>query len=132
GYAPHGGGAFSGKDPTKVDRSATYMARHVAKNIVAAGIADKCQVQLAYAIGVAEPVSVYVETFGTCKIDEDKLSDLVRSHFELTPQGIIRTLDLRRPIYLPTATFGHFGRSESTFTWERTNKAEILHQDAGL
>ncbi|MBI4750425.1 MAG: methionine adenosyltransferase [Acidobacteria bacterium] len=132
GYAPHGGGAFSGKDPTKVDRSATYMARHVAKNIVAAGIADKCQVQLAYAIGVAEPVSVYVETFGTSKIDEDKLSGLVREHFQLTPKGIIETLDLRRPIYLPTSTFGHFGRTESSFTWERTDKAEILRQDAGL
>ncbi|MBX7218514.1 MAG: methionine adenosyltransferase [Blastocatellia bacterium] len=132
GYAPHGGGAFSGKDPTKVDRSATYMARYVAKNIVAAGLADKCQVQLAYAIGVAEPVSVYVETFGTSKINEEKLSDLVRAHFRLTPRGIIESLNLQRPIYLPTATFGHFGRNEEGFSWEVTDKAAELRKDAGL
>lgn len=132
GAAPHGGGAFSGKDPTKVDRSACYMARYIAKNIVAAGIADRCEVQLAYAIGVAEPVSVYVDCFGTSKIDEGKLSDIVRANFNLTPKGIIETLDLRRPIYQKTAAFGHFGRTEESFTWEKTDKADRLRTDAGL
>jgi S-adenosylmethionine synthetase len=132
GAAPHGGGAFSGKDPTKVDRSACYMARYVAKNIVAGDLADRCQVQLAYAIGVAEPVSVYVDTFGTGKVDDDKISELVRAHFKLTPRGIIETLDLRRPIYRKTAAFGHFGRTEPEFTWERTDKASGLKADAGL
>jgi S-adenosylmethionine synthetase len=132
GAAPHGGGAFSGKDPTKVDRSACYMARYVAKNVVAAGLADRCQVQLAYAIGVAEPVSVYVHSFGTGAIDDDKISELVRAHFKLTPKGIIETLDLRRPIYKKTAAFGHFGRTEPEFTWERTDKATALRADAGL
>ena len=132
GAAPHGGGAFSGKDPTKVDRSASYMARYVAKNCVAAGLADRVQVQLAYAIGVADPVSVLVDTFGTASIDENRMSGLVREHFSLTPKGIIETLDLRRPIYRQTAAFGHFGRSEPDFTWERTDKAEALRGAAGL
>jgi S-adenosylmethionine synthetase len=132
GAAPHGGGAFSGKDPTKVDRSACYMARYVAKNVVAAGLADRCQVQLAYAIGVAEPVSVYVNSFGTGTVDDEKISELVRGHFKLTPRGIIETLDLRRPIYKKTAAFGHFGRTEPEFTWERTDKATALRSDAGL
>ncbi len=124
GYAPHGGGAFSGKDPTKVDRSAAYMARYIAKNIVAAGLADKVTVQLAYAIGVAEPVSVRVDTHGTGNVDEDKLAEAVRKNFELTPKGIIETLDLRRPIYKKTAAFGHFGREG--FSWENTDKADAL------
>ena len=132
GAAPHGGGAFSGKDPTKVDRSASYMARYVAKNCVAAGLADRVQVQLAYAIGVADPVSVLVDTFGTASVDERRISDLVREHFSLTPGGIIETLDLRRPIYRQTAAFGHFGRSEPDFTWERTDKADALRGAAGL
>ena len=132
GAAPHGGGAFSGKDPTKVDRSASYMARYVAKNCVAAGLADRVQVQLAYAIGVADPVSVLVDTFGTAAVDEQRISGLVREHFSLTPRGIIETLDLRRPIYRQTAAFGHFGRSEPDFTWERTDKAEALRAAAGL
>jgi S-adenosylmethionine synthetase len=132
GAAPHGGGAFSGKDPTKVDRSACYMARYVAKNIVAAGLADRCQVQLAYAIGVAEPVSVYVDSFGTGTVGDEKISELVRAHFKLTPSGIIETLDLRRPIYKKTAAFGHFGRTEPEFTWERTDKAAALRADAGI
>lgn len=132
GYAPHGGGAFSGKDPTKVDRSAAYMARYVAKNVVAAGLADRCQVQLAYAIGVAEPVSIHVETFGTGKIAPGAIVELIRSHFALTPRGIIETLDLRRPIYSPTAAYGHFGRNEENFTWERTDKADVLRKEAGL
>jgi S-adenosylmethionine synthetase len=132
GAAPHGGGAFSGKDPTKVDRSAAYMARYVAKNLVAAGLATKCLVQLAYAIGVAEPVSVLVDTSGTGKVSDDKLSELVRQHFDLTPKGIISGLDLRRPIYRQTAAFGHFGRSEPEFTWERTDKAAALKAAAGL
>ena len=132
GAAPHGGGAFSGKDPTKVDRSASYMARYVAKNCVAAGLADRVQVQLAYAIGVADPVSVLVDTFETAKLDEKRIGELVREHFALTPKGIIETLDLRRPIYRRTAAFGHFGRSEPEFTWERTDKAESLRQAAGL
>jgi len=126
GYAPHGGGAFSGKDPTKVDRSAAYMARYIAKNIVAAGLAEKCTVQLAYAIGVAEPVSVYVDTHGTGKVDEDKLAEAVRKNFDLTPKGIITALDLRRPIFKQTAKFGHFGRTNDEFTWERTDKADAL------
>ena len=132
GAAPHGGGAFSGKDPTKVDRSASYMARYVAKNCVASGVADRVQVQLAYAIGVADPVSVLVETFGTAKVDENRLSQLVRDHFTLTPKGIIETLDLRRPIYRQTAAFGHFGRTEPEFTWERTDKAAALREAAEL
>jgi len=132
GYAPHGGGAFSGKDPTKVDRSATYMARYIAKNIVAAGLAEKCQVQLAYAIGVADPVSVLVETFGTAKIDEEKIETLVREHFQLTPAGIITSLNLRRPIYQKTASYGHFGRNDSDFSWETTDKAAALRSAAGL
>ncbi len=132
GMAPHGGGAFSGKDPTKVDRSASYMARYIAKNCVAAGLADRVQVQLAYAIGVADPVSVLVETFGTGRLGEDRISGLVRDHFTLTPRGIIDSLDLRRPIYRRTAAFGHFGRTEPEFTWERTDKAEALRAAAGL
>ena len=126
GYAPHGGGAFSGKDPTKVDRSAAYMARYIAKNIVAAGLADKCTVQLAYAIGVAEPVSVLVDTHGTSNVDETKLAEAVRKNFQLTPKGIIETLDLRRPIFKATAKFGHFGRTNDEFTWEKTDKADAL------
>jgi S-adenosylmethionine synthetase len=132
GAAPHGGGAFSGKDPTKVDRSATYMARYVAKNLVAAGLADRVLVQLAYAIGVAEPVSIYIDSAGTGQISDDKMADLVRAHFKLTPRGIIETLDLRRPIYRKTAAFGHFGRTEPEFTWEKTDKANVLRADAGL
>jgi S-adenosylmethionine synthetase len=132
GMGRHGGGAFSGKDPTKVDRSAAYMARHIAKNIVAAGLADRCEVQLAYAIGVADPVSVLVETFGTGKVDQGTISDLVRSHFKLTPKGIIESLNLRRPIYCKTAAYGHFGRSDPDFTWESTAKAAKLASDAGL
>lgn len=128
GYAPHGGGAFSGKDPTKVDRSAAYMARYIAKNIVAAELADQCTVQLAYAIGVAEPVSVLVDSHGTGKISDEKLSDLVRDNFSLTPKEIIETLDLRRPIYKKTAAYGHFGRSD--FSWEKTDKAEALKNGA--
>ncbi len=126
GMGRHGGGAFSGKDPTKVDRSAAYMARYVAKNIVAAGLADRCEVQLAYAIGVAEPVSVLVDTFGTGKVDEDKLETLVRANFSLTPKGIIESLNLRRPIYKATAAYGHFGREGKDFTWEATDKAAAL------
>ncbi|ADV83812.1 methionine adenosyltransferase [Terriglobus saanensis] len=132
GMGRHGGGAFSGKDSTKVDRSAAYMARYVAKNIVAAGLADRCEVQLAYAIGVAEPVSVLVDTFGTGTVAEDKLEDLVRKNFKLTPKGIIETLDLRRPIFKLTAAYGHFGRSGDTFTWEKTDKAEALRVGAGV
>jgi S-adenosylmethionine synthetase len=132
GYAPHGGGAFSGKDPTKVDRSAAYMARYVAKNIVAAGLAEKCLVQLAYAIGVADPVSILVDTGGTGRISESKLADLVRDHFHLTPRGIIEELQLRRPIYKATAAYGHFGRDGETFTWEAADKAEALREAAGV
>src|SRR5438552_1113483 len=132
GAAPHGGGAFSGKDPTKVDRSACYMARYIAKNCVAAGFAEKLQVQLAYAIGVADPVSVMVDTYGTGKIADTKITELVRAHFKLTPKGIIEDLDLRRPIYKKTAAFGHFGRSEAEFTWERTDRAEALRKAGGL
>ena len=131
GAAPHGGGAFSGKDPTKVDRSACYMARYVAKNVVAAGLAERCMVQLAYAIGVAEPVSVLIDTFDTGSVPDDKISDSVRANFKLTPRGIIETLNLRRPIYKKTAAFGHFGRTEPEFTWERTDKAEALRADVG-
>jgi S-adenosylmethionine synthetase len=132
GAAPHGGGAFSGKDPTKVDRSACYMARYIAKNVVAAGLADRALVQLAYAIGVADPVSVMVHTEGTGRIPEDQITELVRAHFKLTPRGIIEDLNLRRPIYKKTAAFGHFGRSESEFTWERTDKAAALRAAAKL
>jgi S-adenosylmethionine synthetase len=128
----HGGGAFSGKDPTKVDRSAAYMARYVAKNIVASGLADRCEVQLAYAIGVIEPVSVLVDTFGTGKIAPEKLEQLVRDNFKLTPRGIIESLDLRRPIYQKTAAYGHFGRTDSDFTWEKTDKAATLKEQAHL
>jgi len=128
GYARHGGGAFSGKDPTKVDRSAAYAARYVAKNIVAAGLADKCEIQLAYAIGVAQPVSISVDTYGTGKISEEKLSQLIRENFDLRPAGIIRMLDLRRPIYRPTAAYGHFGRDDLNVPWERTDKADLLRK----
>ncbi|HYC93454.1 MAG TPA: methionine adenosyltransferase [Thermoanaerobaculia bacterium] len=132
GRGRHGGGAFSGKDPTKVDRSACYMARYIAKNLVAAGLADECEVQLAYAIGVADPVSVYVDTFGTGKVEQSKLTDLVREHFQMTPRGIIESLQLRRPIFKKTAAYGHFGRTEPEFTWERTDKAEALRAAAGV
>jgi S-adenosylmethionine synthetase len=132
GSCPHGGGAFSGKDPTKVDRSACYMARHVAKNIVAAGLADRAQVQVAYAIGVADPVSIMVETFGTSTLPNARLEQLVRRHFDFTPAGIIKYLNLRRPIYRKTAAFGHFGRSEPEFSWERTDRVKDLRDDAGL
>jgi len=132
GMGRHGGGCFSGKDPTKVDRSAAYMARHIAKNVVAAGLSDRCEVQLAYAIGVADPVSVLVETFGTEKVDPAIIPDLIRAHFKLTPRGIIETLNLRRPIYRKTAAYGHFGRSDADFTWESTDKAAKLASDAGL
>lgn len=130
GYARHGGGAFSGKDPTKVDRSAAYAARYVAKNIVAAGLAEKCEVQLAYAIGVARPVSIAVDTFGTGKVNEDILVDLVSENFDLRPAGIIKMLDLRRPIYQQTAAYGHFGRTDVDLPWERTDKVEVLRQQA--
>ena len=131
GYSRHGGGAFSGKDPSKVDRSAAYAARHVAKNIVAAGLARKCELQVAYAIGVARPVSVYVETFGTGTIPDDRIAKLVEKHFDLRPKGIIKALDLLRPIYLKTAAYGHFGRDEPEFSWEATDKAASLKADAG-
>lgn len=132
GYARHGGGAFSGKDPTKVDRSASYAARYVAKNIVAAGIADKCELQLAYAIGVAEPVSIMIDTFGTGKIDDDKIAQLVEKNFDLRPAAIIRDLDLRRPIYRQVAAYGHFGRTDIDLPWEHTDKAQTLKEQAGL
>ncbi|HZP17608.1 MAG TPA: methionine adenosyltransferase [Terriglobales bacterium] len=132
GMGRHGGGAFSGKDPTKVDRSAAYVARYIAKNIVAAGLADRCEVQLAYAIGVADPVSIMVDTFGTCKVDPEIIPDLVRAHFRLTPKGIIESLKLRRPIYCKTAAYGHFGRNDPDFTWEAADKAVRLASDAGL
>jgi S-adenosylmethionine synthetase len=132
GSCPHGGGAFSGKDPTKVDRSACYMARHVAKNVVAAGLAERAQVQVAYAIGVADPVSIMVETFGTGKVPNAKLEQMIRRHFDFTPIGIIKYLDLRRPFYRKTAAYGHFGRSEPEFTWERTNRVKDLRDDAGV
>ncbi len=132
GMARHGGGAFSGKDPTKVDRSASYMARYVAKNVVAAGLADRCEIQLAYAIGVAQPLSIRVETFGTNKIADEKIVELVKQNFDLRPAAIIRDLDLRRPIYKKTAVYGHFGREDKDFTWEKTDKAEALRKQAGL
>lgn len=132
GYARHGGGAFSGKDPTKVDRSATYAARYAAKNIVAAGLADKCEIQLAYAIGVAKPVSILVDTFGTGKIDDEKIAELVEKNFDLRPAAIIRDLNLRRPIYRQTAAYGHFGRTDIDLPWEHTDKAETLRAQAGL
>ncbi|WP_303840581.1 methionine adenosyltransferase [Selenomonas ruminantium] len=132
GWARHGGGAFSGKDPTKVDRSAAYAARYVAKNIVAAGLADKCEIQLAYAIGVAYPVSVMVDTFGTNKVAEEKIEELVEKHFDLRPAGIIKMLDLRRPIYKQTAAYGHFGRTDVDLPWEHTDKADVLKKEAGL
>jgi S-adenosylmethionine synthetase len=132
GVGSHGGGCFSGKDPTKVDRSASYMARYVAKNIVAAGIASEVEVQLAYAIGVPDPVSIHVDDFGTGKVHHDKLVEIIRKNFDMTPKGIVTTLDLRRPIYRKTAAYGHFGRTEPEFTWERTDKAAALKKDAGL
>jgi len=132
GSCPHGGGAFSGKDPTKVDRSACYMARHVAKNIVAAELAERAQVQVAYAIGVADPVSIMVDTFGTGKVPNRKLEEMIRKHFDFTPAGIIKYLDLRRPFYRKTAAYGHFGRPEPEFTWERTNRVNDLRDDAGV
>ncbi|MGE4271435.1 MAG: methionine adenosyltransferase [Desulfitobacterium sp.] len=132
GMARHGGGAFSGKDPTKVDRSAAYAARYVAKNVVAAGLADRCEIQIAYAIGVAHPVSVNVETFGTAKIAEDKIVEMIRTNFDLRPAGIIKTLDLRRPIYRQTAAYGHFGRNDLDLPWEKTDKAATLREQAGL
>ena len=131
GYSRHGGGAFSGKDPSKVDRSACYMARYIAKNVVAAGLATKAEVQLAYAIGVAEPVSVMVDSFGTATIPEERITELVREHFKLTPKAIIETLDLRRPIYKPTAAYGHFGRTGPGFSWEKTDRADALRKAAG-
>jgi S-adenosylmethionine synthetase len=132
GVARHGGGAFSGKDPSKVDRSAAYACRYVAKNIVAAGIADRCEVQVSYAIGVAEPTSVDVETFGTGNIEEDRISELVSEHFDLKPRGIIEMLDLLHPIYTRTAAYGHFGREDEGFPWERTDRASALRDAAGL
>ena len=132
GAAPHGGGAFSGKDPTKVDRSAAYAGRYVAKNIVAAGLAERCQIQISYAIGIAKPTSVMVTTFGTGKISDEAIADLVREHFDLRPKGIVQMLDLLRPIYQKTAAYGHFGREEPEFTWERTDKAQALRAAAGL
>ena len=132
GYGRHGGGAFSGKDPSKVDRSAAYAGRYVAKNIVAAGLADRCEVQVAYAIGVAKPVSLMVNTFGTGKVSDEKIVELIGRHFDLRPKGIIQTLDLLRPIYSKTAAYGHFGRDEPEFTWENTDKASALRADAGL
>ena len=132
GYARHGGGAFSGKDPTKVDRSAAYAARYVAKNVVAAGLADKCEIQLAYAIGVARPVSIHVETFGTGKVPNEKIVELIEKNFDLRPAGIIAMLDLQRPIYKQTAAYGHFGRNDLDLPWEKTDKAETLRKEAGL
>jgi len=129
GYARHGGGAFLGKDPTKVDRSGAYAARYVAKNVVAAGLADKCEVQIAYAIGIAQPVSILVETFGTAKIPEERIQELIKKHFDLRPAGIIKALDLRRPIYRQTAAYGHFGRTDIQLPWEKTDKAEILRKE---
>jgi S-adenosylmethionine synthetase len=130
--ARHGGGAFSGKDPSKVDRSAAYAARYVAKNIVAAGIADRCEIQLSYAIGVAQPTSISVETFGTGRIDEDRIIKLVREHFDLRPKGLIEMLDLLRPIYQQTAAYGHLGRDDIDLSWEKTDKADLLKSEAGL
>ena len=132
GVGSHGGGAFSGKDPSKVDRSASYMARYIAKNCVAAGLADRMEVQLAYAIGVAEPVSIMVDTFGTGRVGEETLRELIRAHFPLNPKGIIEELQLRRPIFRLTAAYGHFGRERDEFRWEMTDKAEALRSDAGL
>jgi S-adenosylmethionine synthetase len=132
GAAPHGGGAFSGKDPSKVDRSAAYAARYVAKNVVAAGLADRCQIQISYAIGVAKPTSVMATTFGTGKISDEKIEALIARHFDLRPKGIVQMLDLLRPIYKPTAAYGHFGRNEANFTWEKTDKAAALATDAGV
>ena len=132
GMARHGGGAFSGKDPSKVDRSAAYAGRYVAKNIVAAGLADRCEIQVSYAIGVAEPTSISIDTFATAKVAESTIIDLVRTHFDLRPKGLINMLDLKRPIYRPTAAYGHFGREEADFTWERMNKADALRAAAGL
>jgi S-adenosylmethionine synthetase len=132
GMARHGGGAFSGKDPSKVDRSAAYACRYVAKNIVAAGLAERCEIQVSYAIGVAEPTSISLETFGTGRLSESRLVELVRTHFDLRPYGIVTMLDLIRPIYGKTAAYGHFGRDDADFTWERTDKAELLRSEAGL
>jgi len=132
GHGSHGGGCFSGKDPSKVDRSASYMARHIAKNIVAAGLADKCEVQIAYAIGIAQPVSVLVNTFGTNRIPEEKIEELVKRHFDLRPKAIIEYLQLRRPIFQKTSTYGHFGRNDPDFSWEKTNMVDTLKQEAGL
>ncbi len=132
GMARHGGGAFSGKDPSKVDRSAAYAGRYVAKNIVAAGLADRCEIQVSYAIGVAEPTSISIDTFGTAKVAESTIIDLVRTHFDLRPKGLINMLDLKRPIYRPTAAYGHFGREQADFTWERTDKADALRTAAGI
>jgi S-adenosylmethionine synthetase len=132
GAAPHGGGAFSGKDPTKVDRSAAYAARYVAKNIVAAELADRCLIQVAYAIGVAHPFSILVDTFDTGAVSPERIEELVREHFDLRPAAILRDLDLRRPIYAKTAAYGHFGREDHDFTWERTDKADVLRAAAGL
>ena len=131
GMARHGGGAFSGKDPSKVDRSAAYLARYIAKNLVAADIVERCEIQLSYAIGVAEPTSISVESFGTAKIPDEKIVALIREHFELKPKGLISMLDLLRPIYRNTAAYGHFGREENGFTWEKTDKAETLREAAG-
>jgi S-adenosylmethionine synthetase len=132
GVGSHGGGCFSGKDPSKVDRSGSYMARYIAKNMVAAGVADKLEVQIAYAIGIPQPVSILVDTFGTAKIDEDRIKELIRNHFDLTPKGMIRSLDLLRPIYQMTSCYGHFGRAEEEFTWEKTDKADLVRSEAGL
>ena len=132
GMGRHGGGTFSGKDPSKVDRSACYMCRYVAKNIVAAGLSDRCEVQVAYAIGVAKPVSLMVNTFGTNKISEDEIESLVNKHFDMRPAEIVKQLDLKKPIYQKTAAYGHFGRNEPGFTWEITDKADVLKKDAGL
>ena len=132
GVARHGGGAFSGKDPTKVDRSASYMGRYIAKNLVAAGIAERLEIQIAYVIGVAHPLSVSVETFGTGKIDNQKIKDLISRHFDLRPAAIIKELDLRRPIYRQTAAYGHFGRTDIDLPWEKTDKADVLRKEAGL
>jgi len=132
GVGSHGGGCFSGKDPTKVDRSGSYMCRYLAKNIVASGIADRVEVQLAYAIGIAEPVSILIDTFGTSKIDPQKIFTIVKDLFDLTPKGIIEKLDLRRPIFKKTAAYGHFGRNDPDFTWEKTDMAETIRKEAGL
>jgi S-adenosylmethionine synthetase len=132
GQGSHGGGCFSGKDPSKVDRSGSYMARYIAKNLVAAGVAERIEVQVAYAIGVAEPVSIMVDSYGTGKIAEDRIKDLIRGHFGLKPKQMIAELDLLRPIYKNTAAFGHFGRTEAEFSWERTDKADAIRRDAGL